>query len=273
MKPMICIGGIAKEKLPIIRAAGFKYVEVGFAEQAAMSPAQAGDYFTMLRELGLTPCAANGFFGQGLGHFFEETFDLGKTRDYIARAFENNAYAGVKWRSIAFGSGFMRRIPEGYDHDKAFHFMAAFLADEVVPMLEKYDAYLNIEELCARETNFINTCREAAALASAVGSPRVGVLCDYYHMTVSGETPSDVPDFGKSIGHVHVASPSHNREIPFENDKDHDGRTAFFRALSEIPYRGEFVSIEGSVPDGMPFEQAMRDTYACLSKALAPYEA
>lgn len=271
MKPMICISNISEENLPLLRTVGFDSIEVSFAAQAALSPAQAKDYFTMLRELGLTPRAANCFFGQGLGQFFGNAFDLGKMRDYIARAFENNAYA--KWCSIAFGSGYMRRIPEGYDHDRAFDFMAAFLADEVVPMLEKYDAYLNIEELCAVETNFINSCREAAALAKAVGSPRVGVLCDYYHMTLAGETAADVPDFGKAIGHVHVASPSHNREIPFANDKDHNDRTAFFRALSEIPYRGEFVSVEGGVPEGMPFEQAMRDTYACLTDELSPYQA
>lgn len=271
MQPLLCVGGYDKQRLAATKAAGFTKVELSFAALAAMSQSEREDYLGTLDELGLTPVAANGFFGQGLGGFFEDCFDLGKMREYIARAFE--VTSAVRWESLAFGSGYMRRVPEGYPMEKAYDFMARFLSDEFVPMLEKYDTYLNIEELQTVETNFVNSCRDAAKLVEAIHHPRVGILCDFYHMSLAGETAADVPDFGKYIRHVHIASPTNNRAVPVADDGDNAAYEAFFAALAEADYPSGYISVEGGLPEGCDAADRIQRTYAYLQGALAPYQA
>ena len=265
MTPSICIGSYTKEQIKDIRNAGFKNAELSFAGVATMPEQDRKEYLGYLKELGFSVFGANCFFGQGLGGFFTEYFDLGKIREYIASAFENTKE--LKWSTLAFGSGYMRNIPDGYGYEKAFSFMASFIKEEIVPYLEKYDAYLNIEELRKEETNFITSCAEGGKLAEAVGSARVGLLCDYYHMSMAGETADDVPAFGKYIKHVHIASPSNNRVIPLRNDGDGERYEAFFKALDKTGYNG-YVSVESFVPKDGRFADKVKNCYEYLSEML-----
>ena len=268
-EPVICVGGFSPEKLKQTADAGFSFVEVGFSQLATFTEEQMDEYLAVLAQNHLTPVAANGFFGIDLGTFFDGHFDMGKTRDYIARAFERTRK--IHFESISFGSGYMRRIPDGYDRERAKEFFVGLLSEEVVPMLEKYDARLNIEELQASETNFINTCREAADIAKAVGHPRVGVLCDFYHMTMGGETAADVPEFAKQVGHVHLASPTSSRSIPYETDGDDSAYRAFLKALAENGFDGRF-SAEGGVAGDRDFAAALKECYTYMKALLMPYE-
>lgn len=269
IEPVICVGGFSPEKLKQTADAGFSFVEVGFSQLASLTEEQMDEYLAVLAQNHLTPVAANGFFGSDLGTFFDGHFDMGKTRDYIARAFERTRK--IHFESISFGSGYMRRIPDGYDRERAKEFFVGLLSEEVVPMLEKHDARLNIEELQASETNFINTCREAADIAKAVGHPRVGVLCDFYHMTMGGETAADVPDFAKQVGHIHLASPKSSRSIPYETDGDDAAYRALLKALAENGFDGRF-SAEGGVAGGRDFAAALKECYTYMKALLMPYE-
>ncbi len=267
-EPVLCISGFSPEKLEQTHLSGFSLVEVGFSELAEKTDTELEEYARLLRSLSLKPVAANGFFKNGLGAFFDGSLDLPAVRAYIARAFEANAAFGLQ--SIAFGSGFMRRVPEGYDREKAVYSFCDFLCTEVVPYLEKYNTHLNIEELQSVETNFINSCREASQIAARVNDPRVGVLCDYFHMSLAGETAVDVSDFASQIGHVHLASPTSHRSIPFSGDGDEAGYRAFFRALAQSGYRG-YISIEGFVAPEHDFAAALTESYSYTASLLAPY--
>ena len=134
-EPVICVGGFSPEKLKQTADAGFSFVEVGFSQLATFTEEQMDEYLAVLAQNRLTPVAANGFFGTDLGTFFDGYFDIGKTRDYIARAFERTRK--IHFESISFGSGYMRRIPDGYDRERAKEYFVSLLLVEVVPMLEK----------------------------------------------------------------------------------------------------------------------------------------
>lgn len=268
-EPVLCIGGFSPEQLMQTHQAGFSLVEVGFSEIAEKTDTELAEYTRLLRSLSLKPVASNGFFKTGLGAFFDGSLDLPAVRAYIARAFEASAAFGL--HSIAFGSGFMRRVPEGYDRERAVYGFCDFLCTEVVPYLEKYNTHLNIEELQSAETNFINSCREAAQMASQVNSTHVGVLCDYYHMSLAGETAADVPHFASHIGHVHLASPSSRRSIPLPADGDETGYHAFFRALAQADYTG-YISIEGGVAPERDFAATLAEGYIYTKSLLASYK-
>ncbi len=265
-RKMICIGPYTDEQIVSIKEAGFEQVELSFSKLASMTEAQIKEHFDFLDSLGLRYIAANGFFGANLPTFFDGAFDISPIREYIARAFERTKM--VKWESIAFGSGFMRKVPEGYPMEKAYEFMAQFINEEVVPYLEKYDAYLNIEELNSGETNFINSCADAAKLVKMVNHPRIGILCDFYHMSLAGETYEDLPQIAEYIGHVHIASPSNGRVFPYENDGDNEKYRAFLKTLGDTGYKNDYISIESVIPDGLDFASAVKKTGDYLQKEL-----
>ena len=249
MKPTICIGGFDDDRLKKIRDAGFKYVELSFGEVALKNEAELKEYLSKLNEFGLIPVAGNGFFPWTLkpeNGFFQPEFDLGAVKEYIEMAFEKTAC--IKWNSIAFGSGRFRVMPEGYDLDKASELFCSVISDIVVPKLEKYDAVLSVEELNSGETNFLNSCTQVMDIAKRVNHPRVGILCDYYHMSLAGETASDVPNFAKYITHLHISSPANKRAIPVKNDGDNENYKAFFEALKNSGYDKEYLSVEGIIP-------------------------
>lgn len=267
MKPAICIGSLPAEELKLISSAGFSSVELGFSHIAFLTPEEIREYLDFLSSLGLTPVAANGFFPQFPEEkgFFRPSFDICEIREYIAEAFEKSS--GVHFSSIAFGSGGMRRIPDGFDKNRAFDFTARLISDEIVPYLEKYDAVLSIEELRKEETNFINSCAEAKQLACLVNHPRVGVLCDFYHMISGNETPSDIPGFADKITHVHIASPSNRRSIPYIADGDDEKYAEFFAVLAKFGYDG-YISSEGGIAEKLDHAKAYADCRAFFAKTL-----
>ena len=269
MKPCICVGDCEKQRLKDVRAAGFEYIEATFAALARMPEAEYIDRIETAKELGLTVVAACGFFPSDpkLGTFFGGDLDLGAMREFIAAAF--GRVGGLHLRSIALGSGFMRRMPDGYAKEKALDFLERFIADEIAPYLEKYDTCLSIEPLQASETNFLNSCCETAALVRHIANDRVGLLCDYFHMRMAGETACDVPKFGDTVRHVHIASPSNSRSFPYAGDGDNEAYAAFFDTLRQLPRFDGFVSVEGGVAKkDEPFSEAAKRTYALLDSLL-----
>lgn len=266
MIPTICIGGFDDKKLEMTKNAGFKYVELNFGEMALKSETEGKEYLAKLSDMGFIPVAGNCFVSWILRNengFFRDTFDIGEFKEYVDMAFEKTK--AVKWNSIAFGSGKYREMPEGYDRDKAYDFFCGIINDIVVPKLEKYDAILSIEELNSAETNFVNSCRDALSVVKSVNHPRVGILCDYYHMSLSGETASDVPDFAEYITHLHIASPSNSRTVPFAYDSDKDNYDAFFASLKACGYKHEYLSVEGHLPGGVDEQKAFSDCFEYLN--------
>lgn len=263
-RPVLCVGGFSDKRLRAVSQIGFSEVEISFSELATQTDGRLNEYLSLLKSLSLTPVAANCFFKNGLSPLFDPNFDRDAMRDYIAHAFE--VTRPLKLKSISFGSGSMRNIPDGYAREKAEEHFCDFLVTEVAPYLDKNDTYLNIEELQVSETNFINSCREAARLVERIGHPRIGVLCDFYHMSLAGETAADVPSFAPFVRHVHLASPSAGRALPFVGDGDGEAYRAFFEALHTCAYNGYF-SFEG----GMPDDRTIADSFTYVSDMLAPY--
>ena len=252
MKPTICIGGFNDERLKKTRDAGFRFAELNFGQIALMSDAEINEYINKIKDMGFEIVAGNGFipstFNSGNG-FFQPGFDIGAFKEYVAMAFEKTSC--IKWSSIAFGSGAFRKLPDRYDVEKGCYTFAGIISDVIVPRLEKYDAVLSIEELNSGETNFLNSCRQVMDVVKQVNHPRVGILCDYYHMSLAGETADDVKIFAKYITHLHIASPLNKRAIQVKDDGDNDNYADFFKALKMYGYDKKYLSVEGIIP-GIP---------------------
>lgn len=156
-------------------------------------------------------------------------------------AFARTAYgraSSIGMKMLVLGSGGARRIPEGYDRQKAreefiavCRKLAAIAADAGVMVV--------LEPLNSAETNFVTTVTEGAEIVREVNHPNFRLLADFYHMMREGEPAEAILKTEGLLYHCHIAE-KENRTAP--GVKGDDFRP-FFRALRRIGYQGA-ISIE-----------------------------
>ncbi|MHC4443115.1 MAG: sugar phosphate isomerase/epimerase family protein [Planctomycetota bacterium] len=103
---------------------------------------------------------------------------------------------------------------------------------------------LGIEPLNRFETYFINICEDALKICREVGSPRVGILYDTFHMNIEEKKPVEaLKKVGKKwLKHVHACE--NDRGIPGTGHVPWD---ATMKALKQMKYDG-WLTIESFVP-------------------------
>ncbi len=112
----------------------------------------------------------------------------------------------------------------------------AFIALE--PALAARDVTLGIEAINRFETDLVNTAKEAAAMASAVGSPKVGILLDTFHMNIEEkDVAGAIATAGPHLVHFHVSD--NDRGVP---GSGHVNWTEVRDALQSIHYDRWIVS-------------------------------
>lgn len=114
----------------------------------------------------------------------------------------------------------------------------------VVKHLKRLSAYagdrgitLCVEPLNRFETDFLNTCDQAIALAADVDRPAFKILCDTFHMNIEEkDTAQALRRCGSLLGHFHAAGC--DRGTPGTDHIDWPGIAA---ALKAINYQGDVV--------------------------------
>lgn len=78
-----------------------------------------------------------------------------------------------------------------------------------VELAEKNDVQLNLEGLnihTDHQGNFLKETRMAAEIVRLIGSPRLKILYDVYHMEINeGHLRENILSYGDTFGHVHIA--------------------------------------------------------------------
>ena len=159
-----------------------------------------------------------------------------KTADYLAALAEATRDLGGDL--MVFGSPKQRSLLEGVSRERAFEF-AVDTFRRAMPALDAAGVRLCMEPLAPVETDFINTCAEAARLADAVGHPGFVLHLDVKAMS-SEPTPVTelIRQYAGRAGHFHANDP--NMRGPGFGDVDF---TPIFAALQDAGYRG-WVSVE-----------------------------
>ena len=163
-------------------------------------------------------------------------------------------------KNIVYGSGGSRRIPEGFDREKAKG-QHIDLCQKLAPLAEKYKVALAIEPLNRGETNFINSLAEGVEIIRAVNSPWLRLQCDIYHMLKEDESADEILKYGQYISHCHIAE-KRARTVP---GVDGDDFRPYFRALKKMKYTGG-MSLECNWTD---FDKEVGPGLAVLKKQLA----
>jgi sugar phosphate isomerase/epimerase len=193
---------------------------------------------------------ASGIPCESCNNFFPKTIrltgddaDTGAILEYVAKALGRAQKLGAK--TVAFGSGPAKNIPEGFPFARGYEQIVRLLKD-INPIAKNAGITVMIEPLRRAECNVINSFEDGCRLAEEVNSSHIRVLVDYYHFSEEAEPVSHLlKDGEKWLRHVHIANPA-GRIFP----KRHDGHDyeAFFAALKTIGY-AERMSCEAYSKD------------------------
>jgi sugar phosphate isomerase/epimerase len=153
---------------------------------------------------------------------------------YSETAFRRAKMAGVK--TIVFGSGGARAIPEGFPKKEAKKQFIS-LCGKIAPIAKKYEVVISVEPLNRKECNFINSVAEGAEIVEAVDHKNIRLLADIYHMLMENEDPSEILKYGHLLYHMHIAEKD-GRTAPGVSNEDF---VPYFRALKETKYSGRMA--------------------------------
>ncbi len=233
----VCTGVENIEKMESI---GFDYVEMGLSALAAMDPAEFDSLKERVEKAGIKYEAFNVFF-PGEMKVVGPSADEKAISEYVRKAIGRAAQLGGK--IVVVGSGRSRSVPEGWEMEKGrqqFERVLKIIGDECA----RYDITAVLEPLNGRETNLVNTVREAEEFVRRLNHRNVMLLADFYHMSVDGDPVSEIVRAGKYLKHVHISSSKRTFPMSREED-DYDG---FFAALRKAGYYGR-ISIEAGTKD------------------------
>jgi sugar phosphate isomerase/epimerase len=142
-------------------------------------------------------------------------------------------------RTLVFGSGGARQVPEGFPRDTAAEQIGEFLRTSAA-VAGEYGVTIVIEPLNCGECNIINSVAEAMKYVAVVGHPNLQCLVDSFHFWLEDEPLENLREAMPSIKHVHVADKV-GRTPPGESGQS-DYRP-FFRVLKDGGYDG-LISVE-----------------------------
>lgn len=157
---------------------------------------------------------------------------------YMTNVLTRASQVGI--RTVVFGSGGARNVPEGFDRNKAVDQITEFL-NLIAPLAQSNGITIVIEPLNRKECNIINSVKEAMTYVKAVNHPNIQCLVDSYHFWLEEEPLENLEAAMPWIRHVHVAD-KEGRVAPGVSGKS-DYRP-FFKVLKQGGY-DRLIAVEG----------------------------
>lgn len=247
---------------PILRGAGFDYLEPALGKLATASDAEVAAARAAVAAGGVPVEAMNWFLPGASIPVVGPAVDTARQDAYLRRALPLAASFGA--RVVVFGSPAARTRPNGFAREEAERQLVAFLrrcADVIAG--NGLDLVVAIEPLRRPETNTVNSLAEALALWRAVDRQQVGVVVDVFHLAFEGENPAVVAGAGAAIAHAQVAA-IEPRGWPRGGD-DAARYAPYLAALRQAGYCGR-ISIEA------PSDDVVRDAGPALARLRALLE-
>jgi sugar phosphate isomerase/epimerase len=169
--------------------------------------------------------------------------DENRILNYADTVFSRAKQAGIPL--IVLGSGGSRRIPDGYEAEKAKTDFIA-LCKKLAMVAGKYGVQIALESLQSSETNFLNTVKDAAEIVRGVNHPNFKLNADIFHMMRENESPQSIMDAADVLGHCEIAE-KQNRSMPGVQGDDFK---PYLRALRKANYQG-YLFIEANTSNAV----------------------
>ena len=248
MRLGICV---SFENLDAAAAYGYDYLEVTVGSIAGLSDEAFEVVKAAAAKKPICVEAANVML-PGWGHVLGENTNWPEIMEYLTKAYSRLAQLGCK--TVVFGSGGARRIPEGFPREKAWLQLAEF-SKRIADLAASVGITIALEPLNTKECNIITSVAEGGRLVEEVAHPHFKLLADYYHMLKENEGFDGLLQYGKYLYHTHFHPAFGSEAAP--NEGDGLEYKLFFDKLKEVSYDGR-VSLEGTPNFGPAYEEACR---------------
>lgn len=251
----VCCG---PDRSQACRQAGFDYIEASV--QALMQGTLPDDQWegAKLKKLSELPIPACNLLVPGTLRITGPDVNFEALRNYMTNVLRRADALNI--RTLVFGSGAARKVPDGFDRNTArrqiidFSRMSADIAAH-------YNVTIVYEPLNRGECNIINSVAEAMEYVRELNHPNMQCLVDSYHFWLEDEPLSNLQSAMKNIRHVHVADKEGRVGPGVSGTSDY---IPFFRVLKQGGYDG-LISIEGNFDpavDGAKCLAVLKDSWA-----------
>ena len=246
-------GGL--DRVDRLEELGFDLIEFSVGGISALSPEGRAKISGVLAGKNIAWHSCNGLFPGNITPLCRDE-GMQESRAYLERMLPILAEFGVK--TVVFGSGSFRRMPEEIPQERRRQLIREFLV-LLEGIARENGIIVAVEPLNKLETNMLNTTAEAMEYIRELDLPNLKLLVDLYHFWREGEPMERIYEYGPYIRHVHIAEPT-NRD--FLRGSDEYDYTPFFEALRSIGYDGAVV-FEGGKGD---FDSGIGETYPILRR-------
>ncbi len=220
---------------PLMKELGYDFIEGGVAH--ALQPDKSDEEWKRRRDevraLPIPLRSCNGFL-PGKFRLTGEKASFDKPLEYAEKACRRADEVGLK--TIVFGSGGARNAPKGFPKEKAVEQFVDF-CKRLAGRIADCKVCVVLEPLQPKEANFLNFVREGRELCERIGSPRIRLLADIFHMLQGGEGAQSIeqttPDL---LRHCHIAEKGPRTAPGLSSDGSQFA--PYFAALKKIGYEG-----------------------------------
>ncbi len=236
MKFGICTG---LENAPLAKQTGWDYIEAPI--QALLQGTLPDHQWTRLDAIRKSPVpilAANMLIPGAL-KITGPTVDADALYQYMNRVLNRADQADI--RTLVFGSGAARMIPDAYPRDHAREQLMDFI-NMFAPLAAKRNVTVVAEPLNKGECNVLNSVAEAMTYVTEADSPGFQCLVDSYHFWLESEPLDNLRAAMPHIKHVHLADVAGRVAPGLGGTSDYK---PFFRVLKDGKYTGA-MSVECS---------------------------
>lgn len=221
------------ENSPAVKAAGWDFVEErvdlliqGLVPDSQWNGAQRASKCVL-------PLPAANVLVQPVVKLTGPDASIDTIRSYMTTVLDRCHKIGIK--TLVFGSGGARRVPDGFDQAQARRQILEFLR-LIAPMLQQRGIMLVIEHLNRNETNIILSVEEAMTYVRELNHPNIRCLLDTYHFWLNQERMDSIAPALPWLKHVHVS------DVDRHPPKNGDYRS-IFSILKKGGYEGP-ISVE-----------------------------
>ena len=225
------------ENAPAVQRAGWDFVEER-VQPTLQGELPDGEWHGLnrIRSSPLPIIAANALVPASM-KLVGPNADLAQLTIYMERVIRRSAQVGIK--TLVFGSGAARMVPDGFDRDAARNQLLAFIRMSA-EIAAKHDVMIVAEHLNQGECNIMTSVAEAMEYVKEVNHPNYQCLVDAYHFWLENEPLDSLRQAMPWIKHVHLADVEGRSPCGETGKNDYQ---SFFRVLKEGGYDGP-ISME-----------------------------
>ena len=246
-----------------VKDMGYDYIEVAGNEIAAMSDEEFDAFVAKKEELDFPVAGFNAYCNQNTP-IVGDNFSEDVARAYAQKMAARGAKLGIK--NIGVGAPMARKLPEGYDMDKAFEQDKKFLtitAEEAA----KYGINVLFEALHNKCCDFANNTSDGVKMVKELNIDNLKIVLDFYHMEVMGEDITDLDEVMPYVKHLHCNhTPEGTVDREYLTEADEELITSYKNAIAKYGYDGTFSVEPNDTPD---FDVLAPKTLAVMRKVFA----